>query len=138
MRSGITSIKIGFFLLLCLSLCSSHAQEICNNGIDDDGDGKIDLQDENCVNGVFTWSKIRPLNRSVPAPIAGLNFTTQAIGCSLTPLRDLPIYIINAGTALIKRLTLFNNHHCLPRMVKASPASMIRSNMMSMVNTKSI
>ena len=31
-----------FFLLI--NVCS-HAQEICNNGIDDDGDGLIDCQD---------------------------------------------------------------------------------------------
>ncbi|MBF4472895.1 T9SS type B sorting domain-containing protein [Flavobacterium sp. HJJ] len=32
-----------FFSFLC------NAQEICNNGIDDDSDGKIDLNDEDCI-----------------------------------------------------------------------------------------
>ncbi|PHI20512.1 hypothetical protein CEQ90_07100 [Lewinellaceae bacterium SD302] len=34
-----------FFFLLGISL---HGQEICNNGIDDDGDGLIDIQDDDC------------------------------------------------------------------------------------------
>ncbi|MCA9673080.1 MAG: hypothetical protein KC503_46125 [Myxococcales bacterium] len=33
---------------LSLSATPDAAQEICNNGIDDDGDGKIDCQDSNC------------------------------------------------------------------------------------------
>ena len=35
-----------FFLLLCLGL---SAQEVCNNGIDDDGDMLIDLNDPDCA-----------------------------------------------------------------------------------------
>lgn len=34
---------------LSLSATPDHAQEICNNGVDDDGDGKIDCQDSNCA-----------------------------------------------------------------------------------------
>jgi hypothetical protein len=34
---------------LTLSAAPDHAQEICNNGIDDDGDDKIDCQDSNCA-----------------------------------------------------------------------------------------
>jgi hypothetical protein len=33
---------------LQLAATPDHAQEICNNGIDDDGDTKIDCQDSNC------------------------------------------------------------------------------------------
>ncbi|MCC6746556.1 MAG: hypothetical protein IT371_02795 [Deltaproteobacteria bacterium] len=33
---------------LTLSATPDHAQEICNNKVDDDGDGKIDCQDSNC------------------------------------------------------------------------------------------
>lgn len=36
-----------FLLVLALPL-AVHAQEICNNGIDDDGDGLIDLNDPDC------------------------------------------------------------------------------------------
>jgi len=39
-----------FFLLMTLVTSSAFAQEICNNGIDDDGDGFIDCYDGNCVN----------------------------------------------------------------------------------------
>ena len=35
-------------MALQLSAVDDHAQEICNNGKDDDGDGKIDCQDSNC------------------------------------------------------------------------------------------
>jgi len=44
-----TTMKIRLLLLL-LSLSSyCFSQEICNNGIDDDGDGKIDLNDTECL-----------------------------------------------------------------------------------------
>ena len=46
------------FLLLVILLCGSvfaGAQEFCFNGIDDDGDGLIDLNDPTCVcNGIFS------------------------------------------------------------------------------------
>ncbi|MCD0473247.1 T9SS type B sorting domain-containing protein [Flavobacterium sp. EDS] len=35
------------FLFIFSSFC--YSQENCNNGIDDDGDGKIDLNDEDCI-----------------------------------------------------------------------------------------
>ncbi len=48
-----------FFLILSLA----QAQEICNNCIDDDGDGKIDCLDESCVDscgGQFLYSLDEP------------------------------------------------------------------------------
>jgi hypothetical protein len=33
---------------LFLAAVPDHAQEICNNNVDDDGDGKVDCQDSNC------------------------------------------------------------------------------------------
>src|SRR5689334_1988147 len=36
-------------IALCCSLTGALAQEICNNGIDDDGDGFIDCFDGNCL-----------------------------------------------------------------------------------------
>src|SRR5262245_3422396 len=53
MKPGTVLFKIGSLLLLSFSCCFLHAQEICNNGVDDDGDGKIDLQDDYCMDGVF-------------------------------------------------------------------------------------
>ena len=35
-------------VLLCLSI-SAYGQEVCNNGVDDDGDGLIDINDPDCV-----------------------------------------------------------------------------------------
>lgn len=45
-----------FFLavfLISISVSHSFAQEICNNGIDDDGDGFIDCYDNNCAVSTF-------------------------------------------------------------------------------------
>ncbi|MXN91781.1 T9SS type B sorting domain-containing protein [Flavobacterium sp. Sd200] len=40
------------YVLFCILLSVTvFGQEICNNGIDDDGDGKIDLNDEDCACG---------------------------------------------------------------------------------------
>ena len=36
-------------LVFMLFSCVVFSQEICNNGIDDDGDGKIDLNDSDCI-----------------------------------------------------------------------------------------
>ena len=53
MRPGYSRFKAGFFLLLALFCYSIQAQEICNNGIDDDRDGRVDLQDDDCINGIY-------------------------------------------------------------------------------------
>ena len=88
MRSGSVLLKPVLLLWLSLSLSYSHAQEICNNGIDDDGDGKIDLNDEYCTDGIFNlirnpsfetiggcpdnWSKLHyAINWMQPHPTAG-------------------------------------------------------------------
>lgn len=39
-------------LLICLSTVASFAQEICANGLDDDGDGFIDCFDNQCANNI--------------------------------------------------------------------------------------
>lgn len=41
-------LKLNFFLLFILFSLFVSAQEICNNGIDDDGDNYIDLADNEC------------------------------------------------------------------------------------------
>ncbi|MCB0655740.1 MAG: gliding motility-associated C-terminal domain-containing protein [Saprospiraceae bacterium] len=43
----------GFFYVMAFLLISTalHGQELCNNAIDDDGDGRIDLQDADCKCG---------------------------------------------------------------------------------------
>ena len=46
-----------FFFFLSLV---SFSQENCNNGIDDDGDGKIDLNDPDCVCGTSAITSIIP------------------------------------------------------------------------------
>jgi gliding motility-associated-like protein len=41
--------KLFFFIGIFLSLNAVYAQEICNNGIDDDADGDIDMNDADCA-----------------------------------------------------------------------------------------
>lgn len=50
------------FKILFITLFSSTAlaQEVCNNGIDDDGDGLIDLQDPDCQCSGFSTSQTVP------------------------------------------------------------------------------
>ena len=54
--------RLGFFWLLLMSF-SGYSQEICNNGIDDDADGLIDLQDPECSCGAGLNAQ---LNNSIP------------------------------------------------------------------------
>ena len=42
-------MKVFYILFLLLSNSIIFSQEICDNGIDDDGDGQIDLNDSDCV-----------------------------------------------------------------------------------------
>jgi gliding motility-associated-like protein len=54
-------VRKHFFLLAMLVFSVwANAQEICNNGIDDDADGKIDLNDPDCVCSTNTVSSIIP------------------------------------------------------------------------------
>lgn len=55
------------FTLLVLSF-NLHAQEICDNGIDDDSDGLIDLNDDECICAGIT------LNHYVPSLIPNASF----------------------------------------------------------------
>lgn len=49
-------MKSGFLLLLLTGAFHLTAQEICTNGMDDDGDGLIDLQDPECAcTGLYPW-----------------------------------------------------------------------------------
>jgi gliding motility-associated-like protein len=41
-------MRFHFLLICCLSSIFLHAQELCDNGVDDDGDGRIDLRDDEC------------------------------------------------------------------------------------------
>lgn len=46
--------RIIILLLLVFKTCLCLSQEVCNNGIDDDGDGLIDLNDNECSCSCFT------------------------------------------------------------------------------------
>ncbi len=41
-------LRIKIPILLCIFWLTSHGQEICNNSIDDDGDGLVDCYDNDC------------------------------------------------------------------------------------------
>ncbi len=74
MRKKISLLLVLLSLLLIISSIT-FAQEICNNGIDDDGDGLVDLHDPDCscyfqvngnllLNGSFESFKNCPVNYS--------------------------------------------------------------------------
>ena len=74
--------KLLLLLLLFSSICT--AQEICNNGIDDDGDGKIDLNDSDCICNKTAVTSIIPnpsfeTNSSCPTSFSQLNLATPWI-----------------------------------------------------------
>ncbi len=94
--------------------------EICNNGIDDDGDGKIDCADLKCVTSPFCENHMcRPDQTINPMPLTGMNVTeiveTQgqmamtapcatttggngaAIGIKLTAAADLTLDYLQLG-----------------------------------------
>ncbi len=54
-----TSKHLIAFLIICFS-ASLYAQEICDNAIDDDNDGLIDLNDDDCECLTFTPSSLIP------------------------------------------------------------------------------
>ena len=41
-------LSLIFTVLLALSTLNAYTQENCNNGIDDDGDGLVDCNDDDC------------------------------------------------------------------------------------------
>ena len=53
------SLLFALFILTCVSY-QIEAQEICNNAIDDDGDGFIDFNDEDCVCNALLPSSLIP------------------------------------------------------------------------------
>lgn len=46
----IVIVVLGFYLISCSSDDKKPKVEICNNGIDDDGDGFVDCEDLDCSN----------------------------------------------------------------------------------------
>jgi gliding motility-associated-like protein len=55
------AVKRIFVLIALFSFALANAQEICNNGIDDDGDGLVDINDPDCsCNNVSTVSSLFP------------------------------------------------------------------------------
>jgi hypothetical protein len=59
---------------LTLSVTDDRQLEICNNGKDDDGDGKIDCADRKCVTSQFcSAAQCRPDQTIDPLPLTGAN-----------------------------------------------------------------
>ncbi len=52
-------LKSAFLFLLIAGSLQITAQEICTNGLDDDGDGLIDIQDPDCIcEGLHPWETL--------------------------------------------------------------------------------
>ncbi|TNE81799.1 MAG: hypothetical protein EP332_02305 [Bacteroidetes bacterium] len=77
------SLVIYLFGLLLIGSTSLYAQEICNNGIDDDGDGYIDCFDSDCSGNSacadFYYGSPSPDCQFIP-PNSTLALTTQWTG----------------------------------------------------------
>jgi len=58
-------IKLNLILLLLITSISVYSQELCSNGIDDDADGLVDLQDSDCNCGVGLNPQF---NNAIPNP----------------------------------------------------------------------
>src|SRR5262249_48772827 len=57
---------------LTLSVDDDRLLEICNNGIDDDGDGAVDCADRKCATSVYcTQAQCRPDQTIDPMPLDG-------------------------------------------------------------------
>ncbi|KIO53273.1 T9SS type B sorting domain-containing protein [Flavobacterium hibernum] len=80
-------MKQTLFILFLLFSVFSYSQENCNNGIDDDGDGKIDLNDEDCICNNSTINSIIPnpsfeVYAKCPKSYSELNLATPWIQAS--------------------------------------------------------
>ena len=53
--------KLSIIFIFLLSFSFSFSQEICDNGIDDDGNGLIDLQDSACLCDLFNFNSVSSL-----------------------------------------------------------------------------
>ncbi|MBY0486108.1 MAG: hypothetical protein K2P85_02800, partial [Flavobacteriaceae bacterium] len=77
-------MKYKFLLFFFFFSLISFSQENCNNGIDDDGDGKIDLNDPDCICNTSSITSIIPnpsfeVNTSCPNSFSQLNYATPWI-----------------------------------------------------------
>ena len=77
MKPGVPFKKF-LFILATLFGSTLHAQEICNNGIDDDGDGLIDCYDSQCTSS---------------AACTGFFYGAPVVNCSTTPTN--PAFSLN-------------------------------------------
>ena len=77
------SSKIFFTTILSLGFLAAYGQEICNNGIDDDGDGLIDIQDvKDCPCGLVYDEVIGDFEEMSCCPqLATSNLNNVGIEC---------------------------------------------------------
>ena len=103
----------GFNYFLCLLLLlvsySSFAQEICDNGKDDDGDGLIDLQDPDCqchfqVTGNILKNASFELHNNCPPTILMIMITGLQIFGNMVHIQMVTWRIIITISIVLKTL----------------------------------
>jgi hypothetical protein len=95
---------------LTLSVVNDRQLEICNNGKDDDGDGKIDCQDRKCITSQYcTQDQCRPDATIDPMPLDGSTVfkLVQTAGAGVHA--TLPCATTPGGQTAIIALTLTAN-----------------------------
>ena len=92
---------------LTLSVLDDRQLEICNNGIDDDGNGKIDCQDRKCATSQFcTAAQCRPDAVVDPMPLNGTNVFRLVQTAGAGPHGKVPCATTPGGDTAVIELTL--------------------------------
>jgi hypothetical protein len=92
---------------LTLSIIDDRQLEICNNGIDDDGDGFIDCRDRKCITSQYCASaQCHPDATIDPIPLDGSTVTRLVVTDGAGAHADVPCATVNGGQTAIILATL--------------------------------
>lgn len=144
-RSARTRLKLRKWwglLLLFATVSGVQAQEICNNGVDDDGDGYVDCYDVDCAGSFFCAGQLFggavPACQFTPAPAPPFQMTllwaTDSIAQPLPSRRTAVIgdidldgipEIISGAPAIPNGTFVFNGlNGLLERTIASSPTAL--------------
>jgi hypothetical protein len=132
----------GLLLLMCCAAFGLQAQEICNNGIDDDNDGYVDCYDVDCSGSFFCANQLFggavPACQFTPPPVPvfqmSLLWATDSIAQPLAARRSPVIgdidldgvpEVITGAPGIANGTYVYNGSNgVLERTIAASPAAL--------------